>query len=579
MPVVGITSSPDGAGYWLVASDGGIFSFGSARFYGSTGALHLNKPVVGMASTPDGAGYWLVASDGGIFAFGGAKFYGSTGNIHLNAPIVGMAVTPDGHGYWLVASDGGVFTAGDAGFYGSTANVHLNASIVGIAGTPDGRGYWMVGADGGVFTGGDAGFYGSGETRAIAQPIIGLIPSRNGDGYSLIGQSGAIYSFGNTSAAKGPSDTTEGSAPSAVPGPPPSSTPSSSMPPPTTTTDLGTGFVQRNGTALTLDGQPYRFTGIDIYQAASGGTPSSCGGELYPNVGVPLSQMPRGIVIRVFAFQNFFVSGAGFNWTNLDQVLSIAASYDDKVILVLADQWDYCDGPQKDLTWYQNGYDSTVTSGNIVTYRQYVADIVSRYADNPTVAMWQLVNEGEAFNTDETCNEAAALSALLAFSNDVGGLIHSIDLNHLVSLGTLEGWSGGGRMVCGSQGSDYQTLMASPGNDVCDYHDYGYPGDPMGNPSQYGLQTAINQCQADDKPIMVAETGIYADNSGALEQRATEFQAKLSAQFQAGVVGELLWAWVVAPSYVLPDSDPDYGISAGDPSLKLLGTSYPAPAG
>src|ERR1700689_2573618 len=54
--------------YWLVASDGGIFSFGGAPFYGSTGSIALNKPIVGMAGTPDRAGYWLVASDGGIFS-------------------------------------------------------------------------------------------------------------------------------------------------------------------------------------------------------------------------------------------------------------------------------------------------------------------------------------------------------------------------------------------------------------------------------------------------------------------------------------------------------------------------------
>ena len=71
------------------------------------GAIHLNQPIVGMAATPDGGGYWLVASDGGIFAYGDAQFYGSTGSIHLNKPIVGMAATPDGGGYWLVASDGG----------------------------------------------------------------------------------------------------------------------------------------------------------------------------------------------------------------------------------------------------------------------------------------------------------------------------------------------------------------------------------------------------------------------------------------------------------------------------------------
>jgi hypothetical protein len=82
---------------------------GDAVFYGSTGSLPLNKPIVGMASTPSGNGYWLVASDGGIFAFGDAVFYGLTGSLPLNKPIVGMAPTVDWHGYWLVASDGGVF--------------------------------------------------------------------------------------------------------------------------------------------------------------------------------------------------------------------------------------------------------------------------------------------------------------------------------------------------------------------------------------------------------------------------------------------------------------------------------------
>jgi hypothetical protein len=32
-----------------------------------------------------------VASDGGVFSFGDAAFYGSTGNLHLNTSIVAMA--------------------------------------------------------------------------------------------------------------------------------------------------------------------------------------------------------------------------------------------------------------------------------------------------------------------------------------------------------------------------------------------------------------------------------------------------------------------------------------------------------
>jgi hypothetical protein len=160
-PIVGMATTPDGGGYWMVASDGGIFSFGDAGFYGSTGAIRLNKPIVGMATTPDGGGYWMVASDGGIFSFGDAGFYGSTGAIHLNQPIVGMASTPDGKGYWMVASDGGIFSFGDAGFYGSTGAIHLNEPIVGMTSTPDGGGYWLTASDGGIFSFGDAQFAGS----------------------------------------------------------------------------------------------------------------------------------------------------------------------------------------------------------------------------------------------------------------------------------------------------------------------------------------------------------------------------------------------------------------------------------
>jgi hypothetical protein len=73
-----------------------------------------------MAATPDGGGYWLVASDRGLFSYGDAGFFGSAGGTPLNQTVVGMAATPDGAGYWFVASDGGVFTYGVAGLCGST---------------------------------------------------------------------------------------------------------------------------------------------------------------------------------------------------------------------------------------------------------------------------------------------------------------------------------------------------------------------------------------------------------------------------------------------------------------------------
>jgi hypothetical protein len=86
-----MSASPTGNGYWFVASDGGIFNYGDAHFFGSTGSLHLVQPVVGMRATPTGGGYWFVARDGGIFNYGDAEFCGSTGRKHLNSPIVALS--------------------------------------------------------------------------------------------------------------------------------------------------------------------------------------------------------------------------------------------------------------------------------------------------------------------------------------------------------------------------------------------------------------------------------------------------------------------------------------------------------
>ncbi len=208
-PIVGIAATQDQGGYWLVASDGGIFNYGDAGYFGSTGGITLNKPVVGMAATPyvpgangapaapAGLGYWLVATDGGVFNFGDAGFFGSAGNLKLNSPIVGIAPTPDGKGYWLVASDGGIFTYGDATFYGSTGGITLNKPVVGMAPTPDGKGYWLVASDGGVFNFGDAAFFGSAGGLKLNKPVVGVTSSPDGKGYSLVASDGGIFNYGD----------------------------------------------------------------------------------------------------------------------------------------------------------------------------------------------------------------------------------------------------------------------------------------------------------------------------------------------------------------------------------------------
>jgi len=195
-PIVAMATTANGAGYWLVASDGGIFSF-NAPFYGALAGWPLRQPVTGITATPSGHGYWIVTADGSVFPFGDAHSYGSLFNVNLNAPIKSLIPGPGGLGYWLYASDGGVFSFGSARFHGSTGAMRLAAPVVGMSSTPSGNGYWLVATDGGIFSFGDAHFFGSTGAMHLNAPVVGMARDGSGGGYWLAGADGGVFTFGN----------------------------------------------------------------------------------------------------------------------------------------------------------------------------------------------------------------------------------------------------------------------------------------------------------------------------------------------------------------------------------------------
>ncbi len=196
-----IVGTADGGGYWLTGADGGVFGFGDAPFLGSLPGLGVHvDDVVATVATGDGGGYWMIGADGGVFAFGDAGFVGSLPGIGVHvANIVGAVPTADGGGYWLVGADGGVFAFGDAGFVGSLPALGIHTDdVVGITPTADGRGYWVAGADGGVFAFGDAGFVGSLPGLGIAvSDVVGIAPTADAGGYYLASRSGGVFAFGD----------------------------------------------------------------------------------------------------------------------------------------------------------------------------------------------------------------------------------------------------------------------------------------------------------------------------------------------------------------------------------------------
>src|SRR5919108_5282791 len=92
-------------------------------FFAAPSTPNVGAQEAGSAQNPAGEGYWVATSDGGVFTYGNAKFYGSMADKKLKAPITDIVPTPTGQGYWLVAEDGGIFSFGDAKFFGSPTDV------------------------------------------------------------------------------------------------------------------------------------------------------------------------------------------------------------------------------------------------------------------------------------------------------------------------------------------------------------------------------------------------------------------------------------------------------------------------
>ena len=193
-PIVGVVAVPNG--YGLIGADGAVYRFGggNAGFNPSLTHVHLTSPIVGALTSLawPGPGAEFANAAGGVFTVGSAPFFGSLGGRHLANPIVGIQETPDGGGYWLVGAGGAVFTFGDADFFGALAGKSLPARIVGMTITPDGGGYWLVGANGSVYPFGNAVGQGSLAGHSLASPVVGI------DTAFTEASSGFLGTFGTT---------------------------------------------------------------------------------------------------------------------------------------------------------------------------------------------------------------------------------------------------------------------------------------------------------------------------------------------------------------------------------------------
>jgi hypothetical protein len=160
----------------MVASDGGVFAFGDAKFEGSCpGIGGCAGAAVAVMPDASGNGYWLVTATGHVYAFGDAVNYGAPGP--QSVPVTAAVRTNDGAGYWLLFANGVVTPYGDAVDLGGPSGAvgGLNPASA-IFTTSDGGGYWVASANGSVYTYGDA----PGDGSVAGQHLNGSIIAATG---------------------------------------------------------------------------------------------------------------------------------------------------------------------------------------------------------------------------------------------------------------------------------------------------------------------------------------------------------------------------------------------------------------
>jgi hypothetical protein len=334
--------------------------------------------------------------------------------------------------------------------------------------------------------------------------------------------------------------------------PSPTSTPVPPVGTPTVTPTAVPGgnssFVTRSGSTLLLNGQPFRFAGVNRYGLAGSGSWSCDGSWSTSQIDqwmVEAQQM--GVkVVRFWAFQSATRSGGDFS--SLDYVLSSAAAHNIHVLPVLENQWGDCsDGVYKSASWYAGGYKSAY-NGYPESLPAYINQIVARYANNPAIFAWQIMNEAE--DSDVT--------GFYNFAADISNRIRALDHNHLISFGCMGSGQGG----VASDG-DYRNLHSLPNIDLLEYHDYGADG--SATPSW--LATREQDAIALNKPLFIGEAGIQS--SVGLSTRANEFQAKMSAFFGAtkADAGYMIWSY---RNQTINNGDDGYNFLPGDPLVNAV---------
>src|SRR6266699_2209048 len=294
----------------------------------------------------------------------------------------------------------------------------------------------------------------------------------------------------------------------------------------------GSPFVTKSGPNLMVNGSPLRLVGYNWHWMGT-----ACRVPTNTEIATTFSQIKTAShsnVIKTAFYQSGSNNGA---YTDFDRYIAYAKKYGLYIVPMLVNHWTSCEPSTatKPPSWYQSGYKQP-NDGYPLSFRDYAIKLARHYANEPTIAFWQLVNEPDA----GPCGSVGA-HILRSFADDMTTAIKVVDPKHMVDLGAPG-------ECAGDNTTDYTTIVSGK-VDLCNvWDDYGQA--KIALPSQ--MQQRISVCHNLIKPSFVGESGICADITASqtcsgtvttitLHQRTAFFDAKLRAGFDAGLAGYIIW--------------------------------------
>src|SRR5258708_17958282 len=245
----------------------------------------------------------------------------------------------------------------------------------------------------------------------------------------------------------------------------------------------GSPFVTRSGSNLMVNGSPLRLVGYNWHWMGTG-----CGAPTDTEIATTFAQIKtatHGNVVKTAFYQSGSNNGA---YTDFDRYIAYAKKYGLYIVPMLVNHWTNCEPSTatKPPSWYQSGYKQT-NDGYPLSFHDYAIKLARHYANEPTIAFWQLVNEPDA----GPCGSVGA-HILRRFADDMTTAIKAVYANHIFDLGAPG-------ECAGDNTTDYTTIVSGK-VDLCNvWDDYGQTKMPF--PSQ--MQQRIAACRNLTKPSLV----------------------------------------------------------------------------